>query len=269
MDNKITNKDVANKAIVLLSGGLDSATVLRLVAIQGYEIYALSFSYGQKHSIELEMAKKLASAEVAVREHKILNVDLKPLGGSSLTDDQMSIPKAQTTAGHTTIGQSVAPTGVDVNSINRTETHIPNTYVPARNTIFLSYAMAYAEVRRANHIFIGANAIDYSGYPDCRPAYLKAFEKMANLGSVMGVAGDAIHIQAPLLYLNKKQIIQLGSAIMVDYQNTSSCYDPGIIINADGSPIVKACGRCDSCRFRLKGFADNGMTDKVEYKTEA
>ncbi len=249
-----------NRAIVLISGGLDSATVLRLVAIQGYEIYAMSFNYGQKHLIELEMAKKLVQNEKCVKEHKIISMDLKAIGGSSLTDENILVPKTT--------------------DIYNNSQEIPNTYVPARNTIFLSYALAYGEVKKANHIFIGANAIDYSGYPDCRPEYLNAFEKMANLGSILGITENSIKVHSPLLYLSKKQIIQMGLEIGVDYANTISCYDarfeidlnqaskpstnPDFNINKNSLSAI-SCGKCDACRFRLNGFAANNIKDPIKY----
>lgn len=236
---------VRNKAIVLVSGGLDSATILRLAVVQGYEIYVLSFNYGQKHLVELDMAKKLVVSEgQAVIEHKLLNLESNIFGSSSLVDENVAVPKDRNML------------------IQEKKPSIPNTYVPARNTIFLSYAMAYAEVKQANHIFMGANAIDYSGYPDCRPEYIRAFQTMANLGSAMGSEGDSIHIHAPLLYLNKAQIISLGIAIGAHYHDTISCYDP-YIDKISGK--AKSCARCDACQLRLNGFRVNDRSDVIEY----
>ncbi|MCE3232074.1 MAG: queC [Rickettsiaceae bacterium] len=218
------------KAVLLLSGGLDSTTTLALAKSGGYEVYALSFKYGQRHSIELEAAKKVADA-LKVKEHKIAELDLRLFGGSALTDN-IEVPKDR-----------------DLES-----TGIPITYVPARNTIFLSYALAYAEVIGAFDIFIGANAVDYSGYPDCRPEYLQAFENMANLACAATVEGKGkFTIHAPLITLTKAEIIQKGLSLGVDYSLTLSCYDP--------SPKGKPCGKCDSCQLRNKGFAQNGMCD--------
>ncbi|MCE3254791.1 MAG: queC [Rickettsiaceae bacterium] len=223
------------KAVILLSGGLDSATIAAIALKENYQIYALSFDYGQRHKIELESAKKLAKFFQA-KEHKIAEIDLRIFGGSALTSD-IKVPK------------------------NRAEnSEIPVTYVPARNTIFLSYALAYAEVIGASDIFIGVNAIDYSGYPDCRPEFISAFEKMANLATADGVGGRGIKIQTPLLNLSKKEIIKTGLDLKVDYSITHSCYDP-IVINGE----IHACGTCDSCHFRLNGFAENGVKDPCPY----
>ncbi len=214
------------KAIVLLSGGLDSTTVLAMAQKQGYEIYALSFLYGQRHKIELEFAKKIAT-HYKVKEHKIANIDLRIFGGSALTAE-INVPK------------------------NRAiDNEIPITYVPARNTIFLSYALAYAEVAQAFDIFIGVNAIDYSGYPDCRLEFINSFEKMANLATAAAVNGKGVYkIHTPLIKLSKAQIIQAGLALGIDYSMTFSCYDP--IITGDK---ISSCGKCDSCQLREAGFA--------------
>lgn len=221
-------------AIVLLSGGLDSATVLAVAKSEGYELYALSFSYGQRHAWELEAAKRVA-ASIGLAEHRIAAIDLRAFGGSALTDD-IAVPKGRAT---------------------QDMSHgIPITYVPARNTIFLAFALAWAEVLGANDIFIGVNALDYSGYPDCRPEFITAFENLANLATKAGVEGRlALKIHTPLISLTKAEIIHLGSELGVDYGLTSSCYDP----SAAGVP----CGQCDSCLLRQKGFRENGMEDPL------
>ena len=227
------------RAVVLLSGGLDSTTVVALAKRDGYDVYALSFRYGQRHAHELEAARRVA-ARYGVARHEIVEIDLRPFGGSALTAD---IP---------------VPKGRDV-------THgrdIPITYVPARNTIFLSFALAYAEVTGATDIFIGVNALDYSGYPDCRPEYVAAFERVANLATRAGIEGTApIHIRAPLIDLTKAQIIQLGLSLGVDYGATTSCYDP--------APDGAACGECDACQLRLRGFAEAGTSDPAAYASHA
>lgn len=228
---------MTKKAVVLLSGGLDSATVVKAVQLDGYDIYALSFRYGQRHSVELDAAARLADV-LGVVEHKTAEIDLRLFGGSALTDD-IDVPKGGDGA-HTT-------------------DDIPVTYVPARNTIFLSFALAYAEVVGATAMGIGVNALDYSGYPDCRPDYIKAFEAMANLATKAGVTGEApIEILTPLLDLTKSGIIRLGTELGVDYGMTISCYDP----DSDG----RACGQCDSCMLRKKGFAEAGIADPTRYQ---
>ncbi|MBM5782229.1 MAG: 7-cyano-7-deazaguanine synthase QueC [Pelagibacterales bacterium] len=231
------------KAIVLLSGGLDSTTVAKIAINSGFEVYALSFSYGQRHEIELEFAKKI-SKNINVKEHKIAKIDLRTFGGSALTDE-IDVPK-------------------DNESSNFNQTSIkkiPITYVPARNTIFLSYALAYAEVVGAFDIFIGVNAIDYSGYPDCRPEFIETFEKLANLATAAGVENSTkFKIHTPLIKLSKKEIIELGIKNGVDYSITHSCYDP-IIENEN----IISCGKCDSCRLRLEGFRLAGIEDELEY----
>jgi len=222
------------KAVVLLSGGLDSATVLAIAKAEGYEPYALSFDYGQRHAWELEAAKRVA-ASMSVAQHRIANIDLRVFGGSALTDD-IAVPKGREPA--------------------EMAHGIPITYVPARNTIFLSFALAWAEVLGAGDVFIGVNALDYSGYPDCRPEYVDAFEKMANLATKAGVEGrQHLKIHTPLIALTKAQIIARGVALGVDYSLTSSCYDPG----PDGLP----CGQCDSCLLRQKGFSEAGIEDPL------
>lgn len=228
------------KAIILLSGGLDSATVLAIAKNQGYENYALSFNYGQRHDVELESAKKIAE-EFGVTEHKIAKIDLTIFSGSSLTS-KITVPKNQ-----------------DVKNV----TKIPNTYVPARNTIFLSYALAFAETVGAFDIFIGVNAVDYSGYPDCRPEYIECFENLARLATAVGVENNnRFKIQTPLLKLSKKEIIEAGFKLGLDYANTHSCYDP---ILKDGK--VYACKTCDSCQLRLAGFEEAGKKDLINYKS--
>ena len=224
------------KAVVLLSGGLDSATVLAIARSEGFHCYALSFDYGQRHAVELDAARRLAATLGAV-EHRIAHIDLRIFGGSALTAD-IDVPK------HT----AAEPIGRD----------IPITYVPARNTIFLSFALAWAEVLAAGDIFIGVNALDYSGYPDCRPEFIEAFQRMANLATRAGVRGAELRIHTPLIHLTKAQIIQRGAALGVDFALTSSCYDP--------SPGALACGACDSCLLRRKGFLEAHLPDPTRYR---
>jgi 7-cyano-7-deazaguanine synthase len=220
-------------AVCLLSGGLDSATCLAFARSQGYRCYALSFDYGQRHRLELEAAARVAPS-LGAAEHRVVSIDLRAFGGSALTDD-IEVPK-------TGVGEG-----------------IPVTYVPARNTVFLSFALAWAEVLSSSDVFIGVNAIDYSGYPDCRPEFIAAFENMANLATKSGVEGRThLKIHAPLIQLSKCEIIQVGARLGVDFALTHSCYDP----DARG----RSCGLCDSCRLRLKGFADAGLKDPIEYK---
>ena len=224
------------KAICLLSGGLDSATVLAIARSQGYDCYALSFDYGQRHRVELEAAVKIAKSLRAV-DHRVANIDLRMFGGSALTGN-IEVPKHRST--------------------DEMSHGIPITYVPARNTVFLSFAMAWAEVLEASDIFIGVNAIDYSGYPDCRPEFVAAFETMSNLATKAGVEGRTkIKIHAPLMKLDKVGIIRLAMDLKVDLKLTHSCYDP--------DPAGRACGFCDSCLLRQKGFAEAGLVDPVEY----
>lgn len=223
-----------NNAVVLLSGGLDSTTVLAYAIDKGYSCYCLSFRYGQRQEIELARAAQI-SESMGAAEHMILNLDLDSIGGSALTDD-IAVPKSRST--------------------QEMESHIPITYVPARNIIFLSHALALAEVKGASDIFLGINAVDYSGYPDCRPEFLKAFAEMANLGTKAGVLGKPFRFHAPLIKLSKKEIIELGGELGVDYSLTHSCYDP------QGE---KACGRCDACLLRLRGFAEAGLKDPITY----
>jgi len=225
------------RAVVLLSGGLDSATVLAIARSEGYELYALSFSYGQRHIFELEAARRVASS-IGVAAHRIAAIDLRVFGGSALTGD-IDVPKGRST--------------------DEMSHGIPITYVPARNTIFLAFALAWAEVLGSSDIFIGVNALDYSGYPDCRREFIEAFEKMANLATKAGVEGrQTLKIHAPLIALTKAEIIRKGIELGVDYSLTSSCCDP----SATGEP----CGQCDSCLLRRKGFRENGIDDPLQYE---
>jgi len=223
------------KAVILLSGGIDSTTVLAIAKDMGFEVYAISFRYGQRHEYELEAAKKIAEY-FAVTQHLIIDVDLQAIGGSALTAE-IEVPKHS--------------------ELDLVSKNIPVTYVPARNTIFLSLALGWAEVLGAYDIFFGATAIDYSGYPDCRPEYITAFEKMANLATKAGVEGKKLTIHAPLIDLTKAEIIQKGIQLDVDYSLTHSCYDP--------SDEGKACGSCDSCLLRKKGFVEAGVADTTTY----
>jgi len=223
-----TNK----KCIVLLSGGLDSATTLAIAADQGFECYALSFDYGQRHHPELLAARRIAKA-LNVKQHKFITIDLKQFGGSALTDNNLAVPERHTEG-------------------------IPITYVPARNTIFLSYALAWAEVLGANDIFTGMNAIDYSGYPDCRPEYVSAYEAMANLATKTAVEGNKLRIHTPLIDLRKAEIIKIGARLNVDYSLTVSCY------RADEQG--RACDKCESCLFRKEGFEAAGINDPTHYQ---
>jgi 7-cyano-7-deazaguanine synthase len=224
------------KAIVLLSGGLDSTTTLAIAKSSGYDLFAISFNYGQRHKIELEKAKTVAG-EIKTKEHRIINIDLRQFGGSALTDD-IDIPTHREN--------------------QEMSTSIPVTYVPARNTIFLSYALAYAEVIQCNNIFIGVTSVDYSGYPDCRPEFITAFEILANLATKAGVEGvDRIKIYTPLIHMTKAEIIKEGLRLGVNYGLTHSCYDP--------NEVGLACGACDSCLLRLKGFKKLGMEDPLKY----
>ena len=223
------------KAIVLLSGGLDSATALAIAQDEDFECYALSFRYGQRHAVELECASHIAESR-NVTEHRTVTIDLSAFGGSALTDPDLDVPHTPSS-----------------------DTDIPITYVPARNTVFLSYALAWAEVLGCYDIFIGVNALDYSGYPDCRPAFIDAYEKMANLATKAAVTGKQhLTIHVPLINLTKAEIIEKGLALGINYAMTSSCYDPA----PDGS----ACGTCDSCRLRLKGFEHAGSQDPRHYQ---
>jgi 7-cyano-7-deazaguanine synthase len=228
------------KAVVLLSGGLDSVTAAAMGREEGFDLYALTFDYGQRHKWEIDAAKRLA-ASLPAREHKIVSLDLTAFGGSALTSD-IAVPKGRT--------------------IEHMASEIPVTYVPARNTIFLSIALGWAEVLGASDLFIGVNAIDYSGYPDCRPEFIHAFETLANLATKAGVQGEAKYrIHTPLISLSKADIIRRGTALGVDYSLTHSCYDP----SASG----EACGVCDACRLRLKGFEAAGLKDPIKYAAQS
>ncbi|MCU0649310.1 MAG: 7-cyano-7-deazaguanine synthase QueC [Gemmatimonadaceae bacterium] len=229
-------------AVVLLSGGLDSTTVVAIAQSEGFDVHAMTFRYGQRHGAEIEAARRIAS-RAQVRRHVVVDIDLRQWGGSALTAD-LEVPKHD-----------------DVSEVGRAGT-IPITYVPARNTIFLSFALAWAEVLGATDLFVGVNALDYSGYPDCRPEYIAAFEAMANLATRAGVEGASrLRIHTPLIDLTKAQIIARGTALGVDYGVTTSCYDP--------SSAGEACGRCDACLLRLKGFRDAGVVDPAPYVTSA
>ena len=223
------------RAVVLLSGGLDSTTTLAIAIAEGYRVYALSFDYGQRHQIEIDAARRVANS-LGVKEHRVAKIDLRIFGGSALTGN-VDVPK------------------------QRSETEIahgiPVTYVPARNTIFLAYALAWAEVISANHIFLGVNAIDYSGYPDCRPDFIQTFQTLANVGTKAGIEGARLRIHTPLITLSKSEIIGKARKLGVDLGLTQSCYDP--------SPEGLACGECDSCLLRLKGFREAGIEDPIGY----
>lgn len=227
------------RAVVLLSGGLDSATAAAIVKAEGFAIHALTYRYGQRHALEVEAARRVASA-LGVAEHRLIDIDLAALGGSALTS------------------RATLPLDRSEDDMAR---GIPSTYVPARNTIFLAYALAWAEVLGAGDIVVGVNAVDYSGYPDCRPAFIEAFERLANLATKAGVEGRELRIRAPLIDLHKAEIIRRGLALGVDYALTTSCYDP--------SPSGEACGRCDACVLRLKGFAAAHAVDPIEYRAAA
>ena len=219
-------------AVVLVSGGLDSATVLAIAREQGFDCHALSLAYGQRHEIELDAAKRVATA-MGVHAHRVITVDLSSFGGSALTDPEIAVPETPTVG-------------------------VPVTYVPARNTVFLSLALAWAETLGARNIFIGVNAVDYSGYPDCRPAFIEAFAALANLATKAGIEGGNFVIHTPLIELSKAEIIRRGIALGIDYRITVSCYQP--------DPAGRACGRCDSCRIRREGFAAAGVPDATEYQ---
>lgn len=227
----------AHRAVVLLSGGLDSTTTLAIAQQEGFEVYALSFRYGQRHSAELAAASRIAE-RFGVTRHVIMDIDLRTFGGSALTSE-IAVPKDR--------------------PLDEMSVGIPITYVPARNTIFLSFALAWAEVLGASDIFLGVNALDYSGYPDCRPEYIAAYERMANLATKAGVEGpQRLMIHTPLIELTKAQIIERGLALGVDYSMTLTCYDP--------TPAGEACGHCDACLLRLKGFAEVGKADPARYQ---
>ena len=226
---------MTKKAVILVSGGLDSATTLAIAKSEGYDCYAMSFNYGQRHQVELESAK-IVSKELGALEHKVIQLGLSDIGGSALTDNSIAVPQHES---------------------DDIDEGIPVTYVPARNTVFLSLALGWAEVLGAEAIFIGVNAVDYSGYPDCRPEYIEAFQTMANLATKTGVEGKLIQIKTPLIHLTKAEIIQKGSALGVDYAKTLSCYSP----DTEG----KACGLCDSCHLRQQGFESANLADPTLY----
>ncbi len=229
---------MTQKAVILSSGGIDSTTVMAIAKSRGEDIYSLSFRYGQRHSVELDASKKIA-AFFGARQHKIIEIDLRQFGASALTDN-IDVPKHES-----------------AREIENQQ-EIPVTYVPARNTIFLSYAMAWAEILKAGSIYIGVTAVDYSGYPDCRPQFIQAFEKMANLATRTGITGEtALKIQTPLINLSKAEIIRTGSELGVDYALTISCYDP--------DSTGRSCGSCDSCLHRKKGFMEAGIPDPTRY----
>jgi 7-cyano-7-deazaguanine synthase len=225
------------RAVVLLSGGLDSTTTLAVARRDGFEPHAMTFRYGQRHEIEVDAARRIARA-ASVADHVVVDIDLRSFGGSALTSD-LPVPKDR--PDHAS--------------------GVPITYVPARNTIFLSFALAWAEVLGVQEIYIGVNAVDYSGYPDCRPEYIAAYERMANLATRAGIEGKTVHVRTPLIDLSKAEIIKLGLSLGVDYALTTSCYDPTV--------HGVACGRCDSCRLRLKGFAEAGLKDPIRYRTSS
>jgi len=230
---KIVEEIIDRPAVVLLSGGLDSATCLALARQEGFDVHTISFRYGQRHEYELDLAERLARQLGSV-SHRVVDIDLAKFGGSALTDRSIAVPKSD--------------------SVEEMETEIPVTYVPARNTVFLSLALAFAETIDSRDIFIGVNALDYSGYPDCRPEFIAAYQTMANLATKAGVEGNRkLRIHAPLIHLTKGQIIARGLELGVDYSKTLSCYDPG--------DLGKSCGRCDACLLRRKGFAENGIAD--------
>ncbi len=226
---------MAKKAVILVSGGLDSTTVVAMAKSQGYDCYTLSFDYGQRHRSELVAAQNVSEL-MTVHAHKVVKLDLGSIGGSALTDSRIEIPESETTG-------------------------IPVTYVPARNTVFLSIALGWAEVLSANDIFLGVNAVDYSGYPDCRPEYIQAFETMANLATKAAVEGQKLNIHAPLIDMTKGQIVQAGLALGVDYSKTVSCYQA----NLEG----EACGKCESCRLRRQGFEQANIKDPTRYQNNA
>ncbi len=229
-----------NPAVLLLSGGLDSTTLLAHAIHEGFDVHAMTFRYGQRHATEIEAARRVAS-HFGVRDHVVADIDLRTFGGSALTSESFDVPKDRDLA--------------------EMDHGIPITYVPARNTIFLSFALAWSEVLEAGDIFIGVNALDYSGYPDCRPEYIAAYERMANLATRGGVEGtNPVHIRTPLINLTKAQIIQMGLTLGVDYSITQTCYDP--------DETGAACGHCDACQLRLKGFAEAGAKDPAPYTSD-
>jgi 7-cyano-7-deazaguanine synthase len=238
--NEMTKLSNFRPCVVLLSGGLDSTTTLAIAKERGFKPYALTFRYGQRHEVEIEASRRIAN-QFGVADHVVANIDLRAFGGSALTAD-IEVPKDR--------------------DVNDSSEGIPVTYVPARNTIFLSFALAWAEVLGASDIFIGVNALDYSGYPDCRPEYIEAYERMANLATRAGVEGQTrLKVHTPLINLTKAQIVQRGLELGVNYSQTITCYDP--------TPEGAACGRCDACQLRLKGFAEIGIEDPAPYQATA
>jgi 7-cyano-7-deazaguanine synthase len=235
MDNANLSTQTTSKAVVLLSGGLDSSTVLAIAQRDGFDVSAISFRYGQRHAVEIEAASRVAAA-AGVARHVIVDIDLRVFGGSALTSD-IAVPKHE--------------------SVEELAADIPVTYVPARNTVFLSYALAFAEVLNADNIFVGVNALDYSGYPDCRPEYIDAYERMANLATRRGVEGHKLSIHAPLIDKTKAETVKLGLDLGVDYSLTRSCYDP--------EPNGNSCGHCDSCLLRVRAFKELGLSDPIPY----
>jgi 7-cyano-7-deazaguanine synthase len=231
MEKTLTNKNA--KAVILLSGGLDSTTTLAIAQSTGFTAHAMTFRYGQRHSVELDAAKRIAE-KMRVAKHIVVDIDLAMFGGSALTSAGLAVPKDR--------------------SLAEMDASIPITYVPARNTIFLSFALAWAEVLGAADIFLGVNTVDYSGYPDCRPEYIAAYEQMASLATKAGVEGSQLKIHTPLITLTKAQIIRRGLDLGVDYSLTTTCYDPD-------PTTSRPCGRCDACQLRIKGFQENGMED--------
>lgn len=238
MSNMSTEEQ--RSAVVLLSGGLDSTTTLAIAKDEGFKVYAMTFRYGQRHQAEIGAARRIAK-RFGVAEHVVMEIDLSLFGGSALTSD-LAVPKGR--------------------AVDEMASGIPITYVPARNTIFLSFALAWVEVLKAEDVFIGVNALDYSGYPDCRPEYIEAYQRMANLATREGVEGrQRLTIHTPLIDLTKGEIVRRGLNLGVDYGETCTCYDP--------SPAGEGCGECDACLLRLKGFAENGLQDPAPYRTEA
>lgn len=237
------------RAVVLVSGGLDSATTLAMARDQGFECFALSFDYGQRHRVELEAARRVA-ASLGAAQHRVVKLDIGWMGGSALTDTRLDVPTARDGGSAGNAGAVFRPTAPSAG--------VPITYVPARNTIFLAIALGWAEVLDAHDIFIGANAVDYSGYPDCRPEFIAAFQHLADLATRAGTEGAGFRVQAPLIRLSKAEIIAAGARLGVDYSLTLSCYDP----DRDG----RACGACDSCRLRAEGFAAASLPDPTRYR---
>ncbi len=261
---------MSRKAVILLSGGIDSSTSAAIARAEGYEVYALSFDYAQRHRVELESAKAVAKS-LGVKRHLIMKFDMREIGGSALTSD-LEVPKDSNKL-QVTSNELKDNTSGDLSLVTRHPSPIPITYVPARNTIFLSFALSWAEVLEAPDIFIGANAVDYSGYPDCRPEYLGAFEETANLSTKISVEGKLrFKINAPLLYLTKAEIVRKGTGLGLDYSLTWSCYDPQgsneSIATSNKSKekdsLLVPCGRCDSCLFRAKGFEEAGLKDPLD-----